>query len=164
MKPIFIRLAIMLGFMQALVSAFAEETHETVTRLTLVYADGSEKHFNLFDEPEITFDGANMVVSTPTIETTVARNQLQYYHFTKGEAVSGIEDIPTGNNSVFTFSNNVITVTGASAVNLAVYDLSGRKLIETHSVDGSATADLSNLPAGVYIAATADMSVKVVKQ
>lgn len=165
MKPILIRLAIMLGCVPAFIPALAaDQTDQEVTRLTLVYTNGTETHFNLKDMPEVTFDGINMVVKTPAVETSVPRADIKHFHFTKGEPIVGIEDAMDDTDVEFTYINNVVTVTGANVNGLTVYDLSGRMVAQVPASDGSATANLSDLQSGVYVITANGLSaIKVVK-
>lgn len=167
MKLLLVKFAALLMLVPAWFSALAADTSETeVTRLTLVFNDNTEKHFNLSECPEITFEDTQIHIKNVTIETSANRVDVKHFHFTKGSPVVAVKDIATDITLSFSYLNNIATVCAPLLKNIAVYDTLGRLCFNVAAgTDGTAVADLNSLAQGVYlIVIPGENTIKVVKK
>ncbi len=167
MKLLLVRFAALLMLVPAWFSALAADSSEAeVTRLTLVYNDNTEKHFNLSESPEITFDDTQMHIKNVAVETSADRADIKHFHFTKGSPVVAVEDITGDVTLSFTYVNNIATICAKTLKSVAVYDSLGKLCLKVPAnADGTAVVDLNNLTHGVYlIAVPGENAIKVIKQ
>lgn len=135
-------------------SAQAGDPAEEVTLLTFHFTDGHVEQFNLPDLPVITFDGEMLNVASMTLEGSYNRADIENFNFEKGKPVVGIAEAAAdfANSMTVTFvDNRTLTVSAGSLGRVIVTDLTGRTAATAAAIDGTATLDLSNLPAGVYV-------------
>ncbi|MCM1111582.1 MAG: T9SS type A sorting domain-containing protein [Clostridium sp.] len=128
--------------------------------LTVCFANGSKTSFELADEPQVTFEEANIAIRAKGVTTTYPVSDVKQFVFNETTAVAEVAD----NETRFSFlTPDCVIVSGIKpAETVAVASVDGRLVsTTTASGEGIATVQLGELPAGVYIISTA--SGKTVK-
>lgn len=148
MKPLLILVGALLMSALPWTKASAEDPEVEVTRLTLEHNDGSQSHYDLAEQPELTFDGDQLVITTPLAETKLDRASLSHFHFTRGTA--SIASV-AADDYLFRYVDNKLTIRGQGVKSMKMYDINGMAVMDQPAIDGEINADLSVLKSGVYI-------------
>lgn len=108
---------------------------------------------------QITFSGDNVVLHFDGTEETYPMDDVQI-DFTSGAGI--------GNISIFklnTFVDGQLNIAGLEAgTQVAVYDVSGKKLAHAQAEGESTLVNVDNLNSGVYILKAGNQIVKFVKR
>lgn len=163
MNFFFKRLLFAVGGLVAAITMMAVEESD-VTRLTFLFKDGTESHFNLADKPEITFDAENLLLNGTDIETTIERGAIDSYYFTQGPYVS-ITPTEAEKSFDFYYVGSIVRISGSEVKKISLYDVNGICVMEAEAVDGIASVNIESLVPGVYVisAFSGFDAVKIVK-
>lgn len=128
--------------------------------------DGATTLYKLSDEPKASFADGYVTFSTAEVSATLPVADLKKFYFSDTD--DGISSAKAG-SSVVSFEykdGRHVTVSGAAAGKVSVFDTAGRRVQADATVTESATCvDLGALPAGTYIIQAADkQSLKVTKK
>lgn len=126
--------------------------YEEVTQLSLHLTNGKTERFNLPDKPVISFDGESMQVKSNEMEASYLRTDIDYFNFEKGKVIVSVDAIDASTEMSVTYLDNTTLIVVAPGLRaLTISTISGTTVLTVAAVDGVATADLSNLPSGVYV-------------
>ena len=153
------RLSSLLGAALLTIHVFCQNT------LTIHQKDGQQFNFGFDDKPVITYTDTDLVLITTKAEVHYPLASLSKFTFTDVEdAVNSIrQDV---NLVQLDLDNYMVSITGAKAcVNVAVIDPSG-KLIVNYKTDteGSVTFSIADLPEGIYIINSENLTCKILKK
>lgn len=128
--------------------------------LVLLLRDGSQYSYLLAEKPQVTFTGGEVKVQSASLQTSVPLSEVQNFHF--ADAESGIPAL-TDNECRIAYTDGVVTVEGCEG-NISLFDLSGRLLLSSQSVDGQpVTFDLKQQTAPVFVLRAGRQSLKLMK-
>lgn len=140
-------------------SVFAQNT------LTIHQKDGQQFSFGFEDKPVITYTETDLVLKTTNTEVQYPLASLAKFTFTDVEdAVISIKD--DGNAAQFDLDNYTVSITGAKAgANVTVIGSDG-KTVGTYKTDsdGCVTFSIADLPQGLYIINSENLTCKVLKK
>ncbi len=123
--------------------------------------EGSVRQFPIDKIDKITFDGANMIVTTADGSEALPVSQIEKLCFDLeydgvGEVAADLAD---GLHTAI--SGGILSVTAGpgTAIHIAVYDTAG---MLRHAVNATATAsvDFNTMPSGIYIIKVNDKTIK----
>lgn len=149
--------ALTLAFIPAM--AFAVDDALVVT-----YKNSQTFSYVLADRPNVTFDGTQLFIKSDVFDDTHSMADIKTFTFAD---LSEISDVAADERRiVFTDAASVTLEGFAAGTAVSVSDMSGRVVISSAvAADSTATIDISQLPAGVYVIATADgKSYKILKR
>ena len=128
--------------------------------LVLTQSDGSQVEFALTDNPVITLEGGNLVVTCGDQQVSTSLEGTSYA-FT--DTPSAIEQVSNEAQPEARVTFGQVAFTGLKAgSHVAVYSLDGQQVLSvTASEEGRAAADLSALPRGIYVVKAQGKSLKV---
>lgn len=136
------------------------------TVMTIYTKDGAVYEFQLFDKPEVTFQGRNLCVHTDKNDVSIPLSDLHHYNFEMG-LNNAIKEVNSGANpDVNLNENGEITVRQLpEGTIIHVYSLDGKQVLaKTVPASGTCTFSLSVLPAGAYIVKANDITYKILKR
>ena len=108
---------------------------------------------------QITFSGDNVVLHFDGTEETYPMDDVQI-DFTSGAGIGNISTFKLN-----TFVDGQLNIAGlAAGTQVAVYDVSGKKLAQAQAEGGSTLVNVDNLNSGVYILKAGNQIVKFVKR
>lgn len=143
--------------------SIAEKASVLVVNLT----DGTNERFKIKDTPEVTMADHQIVVKSSTLESTYAFGQVSHFSFEEDKGDVGVEDIK-GSDTSFAFSfvdNSTITISATGLKWVAVYNLTGTKLMTETTDTDTVILDISNLSPGAYIIApSCHSAIKIIKR
>ncbi len=130
-------------------AGFTAANAENTAYLKLNFkAEESPVFYLVANNPSITFDADNMIVSVGEESVTYSRSNLDGFEFVS--ASSGVNDLFAADAS-WSFDGNLLQINNSEATSLKVYDVNGRQVAEATAANGALSADLSNLSHGVYL-------------
>ena len=153
------RLLFLLGAVLLAVPMFSQNT------LTIHQKDGQQFSFGLADKPVITYTETDFVLKTTKTEVQFPLATLAKFSFTDVEdAVISIKS--DGKTAMLELDNYMVSLTGAKpdvAVTLIGPD---GKVVGTYKTDadGSVTFSIADLPQGVYIIKSENLTCKILKK
>lgn len=126
--------------------------------------DKSVKEFSLASKPEVTFENGEVIVWTAETKTRVGVEirDVENFEFVNSSSVETIGE----DRIKVSFDNEILTVKGLQEGSLVgLYDISGLEIAQgAASAGGEVRLDISELPAGVYIARGKGISLKVYRR
>lgn len=126
--------------------------------------DKSVKEFSLASKPEVTFENGEVIVWTAETKTRVGVEirDVENFEFVNSSSVETIGE----DRFKVSFDNETLTVKGLQEGSLVgLYDISGLEIAQgAASAGGEVRLDISELPAGVYIARGKGISLKVYRR
>lgn len=143
------------SFVTVLVMAVAGMTASAEsTCVTLFFNDSTTALFAFPDEPVMTFDEENLIMSyNPNLSVSYPRADVDHFAFTQG-VTSAIGNVESDSDYRVDFSNpEMITVYGTDLSKAAVYNTAGVRLMEAGAKASTITLDIASLPAGIYLVA-----------
>ena len=152
------RLFIILFTMVLSVPSFSQNT------LTIHQKDGQQFSFGFEDKPVITYTDNDLVLKTTKTEVQYPLSSLAKFTFTDLEdAVISIKDDKAAQMEL---DNYVVSITGAkSGVTVSVVGSDGKTLNSYKTdTDGSVTFSIAELPEGVYIIKSENLTCKILKK
>ena len=125
---------------------------------------GESVEYKFEADPKVTFDAEDMVITTGDATVRHAIIDLENLKFTKTVGLDKVEASKAEISVAVTAS--YVSVQGLEAgARLAVYALDGRPMADAAAdASGTATVNISNLSAGIYVAAADAHSFKFVKK
>lgn len=140
---------------------------ETTRYLIFETTEGVKISIVLSENPELTFNGQTMIITTNGKVQKVEIKDIAKWHYEN--ETTGINTIESNNNTVINRTNeNEIIVEGMSATSkVQVYSIDGKKQSAqvSYSDGGRAYINLSSLPKGVYIVSiNKQQNIKIFKQ
>ena len=158
MRKILLTMALMLV---ACVTMRAQD----VQRLVVWQKSGEKVYIDLAEQPETTFAGGNLVITTST--TTVRYPISNVLRYTYEGEMTAIEtpDVKPG-EIIFRQGADQMTFDGLpEGVRLEVYSMDGKQLfVETSQKGKTTVVSLANYPAGIYIVKSGDATYKILKR
>ena len=149
----------LLGTILLAVPVFSQNT------ITINQKDGQQFSFGFADKPVITYTENDLVLKTTKTEVQYPLSSLSKITFTETE--TGVDAILDDIQSpVLTLDDYVINITGAKAgVSVSVIGSDG-KAIGTYKTDqdGGVTFSIADLPQGIYIINSENLTFKVLKK
>lgn len=114
-------------------------------------------------EPEITFSGTTMTVSSLTSSTTYKFSKVKNITYSTGEAPAGINDIIA--KAGMQLSNGIAVINGLNAKDAVNIYNAGGQLLKTLNAEtsGVVVIDASQFPEGILIIKTPGASFKINK-
>lgn len=163
MKKIFSIIAVVACVIFSSFTANAQEQTE-ITFVVVNLKDGSNESFRLLDEPAVRVENHKLKVSAPSMECEYDFDNVSHFSFEK-RIVSEVDKV-TDSAFSFTFVDNAHVVVSATDLQwVAAYNLQGLEVARIAAVGNTATVDLSDAPAGVYVIATScHPAIKIVKR
>ena len=152
------RLFILLFTVLLSVPSFSQNT------LTIHHKDGQQFSFGFDDKPVITYTDTDMVLKTTKTEVQYPLSSLAKFTFTDLEdAVISIKDDKAAQMEL---DNYVVSITGAkSGITVSVIGSDGKTLNSYKTdTDGSVTFSIAELPEGVYIIKSENLTCKILKK
>ena len=152
------RLFIILFTVVLSVPSFSQNT------LTIHQKDGQQFSFGFEDKPVITYTDNDLVLKTTKTEVQYPLSSLAKFTFTDLEdAVISIKDDKAAQMEL---ENYVVSITGAkSGVTVSVVGSDGKTLNSYKTdTDGSVTFSIAELPEGVYIINSENLTCKILKK
>lgn len=143
---------------------------EQVTLLRVNLKDGTTEHFNLPDQPTITFADAKMHVASGAMEGHYDLASLSHYDFVLGEPVTAAIGAVGADSSsadfMLTFTDNAnVTVSAASLGVVTLFDMAGHQVAKAAAHQGTAAVNIEHLAAGVYLVASdCHGAIKIIKK
>lgn len=132
-------------------------------KLVVSEKGGTTTQIEISQISEITFDGNTMVVRTPDKPLEFLTDNIEEMVFDL--TVTGVDSVAAelGDITVTTEKGIVrIDAAGDAQIALDVYDMNGSRVISLRGA-GSLTADLSDLPSGIYIIKANDKTIKFLR-
>lgn len=120
---------------------------EVATTMVLTFNDETTASFNLADQPVVTFDATDMIITAKEIESKYPRTDVKEFHFLQSE-VEGI-------------TPRTIAIEATAAT---IYNTAGQVVGTADAQAGIATVGLDQLPAGTYLIRTSNKTLKVTKR
>lgn len=153
------RLSIILCTVLLSVPLFSQNT------LTIHQKDGQQLSFGFEDKPVITYTDTDLVLKTTKTEVQYPLASVAKFTFTDVEdAVIPIKQ--DSNAAQLELDGYVVSITGAKAdINVLVIGPDGKTLgtYKTDS-DGSVTFSIADLPLGLYIINSENLTCKILKK
>lgn len=131
--------------------------------LTITQKDGQQFSFGFSDNPVVTYEGSDLILTT-------AKTVIQYpleslLNFTFTDQTTSVQTLE-GAAATVSKSENFVTIMGAkpeTAVNLIGTD--GKVLFSKKSdADGVVSFSIADLPDGIYIVKSESLNCKIVKK
>lgn len=132
--------------------------------LVVTYKDNHTFSYVLADRPTVTFDATQMFIKSDIIDDSHALADVKTFTFSD---VSAISEISADERRIVFTDASTVTLQGFTAgTKISVSDIAGRFVLTTVVAnDGTATLNISQLIAGVYVVATTDgKSYKISKR
>ena len=126
--------------------------------------NGKTYYYALKSKPTLKYIASELVIATNEGSLSLNKSDVKELNFIYMEEIpSGINDVKA--SGVITYENQILTVSGYKAQTaVSVFGTDGRLLINTVvKRDGTATANLSTLPNGIYIIQAGDDNLKITK-
>lgn len=158
MRKLFLLLSILLT------APFLARGADANDLMLLQMKDSSVKQFELASKPEVTFQGAELVIWSSQTNTRVGVSMDEVKSFEFGSS-SALGEIAKDAVKV-SFDDNSLTVSGLpEGAVLSIYDVAGHELATVKAdADGVAAADLSQFQPGVYLIRSNDISLKIYRK
>ena len=133
------------------------------TALVVHQKSGEVVYFSFSEQPKATYSGTNLVLTTT--KTTVEYPIANLLKFTFGDMADGIEDVTDAKADV-KIDNDAIIITGTKvSADVSVFNVSGVKVCTKKAdADGNAAISTSNLPNGVYVVKSNNVTFKFIKK
>lgn len=139
-----------------------------VEYLVIELVDDSQSEYALTDQPIISFKDNNIVIACRNDEISFDMQGVKNYHFKKKSIPLSIKVVPASPDKTAepSFSFSDATFSGLKpGTRIIVHSLDGKALRTfIAGADGTAKAELSGLPHGIYILRTPVKSFKVVNR
>lgn len=133
--------------------------------LTIHQKDGKQFNFGFVESPTISYTDTDIVIKTSKTEVCYPLSAIAKFKFTECE--TGVFDIEDGvKTPVLSLESNNVNITGAkSNVTVSVIGIDG-KIINTYKTDeeGCVTFSIAELPAGIYIINSENLTCKILKK
>lgn len=130
--------------------------------LVVKTGSGSTK-FALTDVTSLKFNEGKLQVFTSASETPTEFNLADIESLKFDGVTQGIQSTMNDKKFNLTFSNGILSATGLEGARTAVYDISGKRMLDISSWDGSAVS-LQNLTNGVYVIKINNQTFKFIKK
>ncbi|MCM1452015.1 MAG: T9SS type A sorting domain-containing protein [Clostridium sp.] len=146
--------------MASAVFACTFAAHADSHKLVLGHPDG-DKHINVSDIKQITFDGTQMTIATSqgNHQADVLSLSNIKFDMATSSAESISKDFEDGANIELSAGVLTVTVAGDGMAQVDVYAISGVKAASA-AATGSVTVDLNSLSTGVYIIKANNKTIK----
>ena len=144
----------------AIALAFSAQAKD---KLVVSEKGGTKTQIEISQISEITFDGNTMVVKTPDRPLEFPTDNIEEVTFDL--TVTGVEDITADlDGLIVAATGGTVRVDAApdAPLTLDVFDMTGRRVISLNGV-GSLSADMTPLPAGIYIIKANDKTIKYIR-
>lgn len=125
--------------------------------LVLETNDGKTYSYVLAEQPRITFNETDLIITAADADASFPRSDIKNFRFE--DIALDIRDVTNGKSQKMTYLNGVVTIDAAS--NVALYDISGKLLMNKKANGESVTIDLNSQPSGTYIVRSGKQSLKV---
>lgn len=125
---------------------------------------GEKVYFDLSENPRTTFEGGNLVITTPTLTVNYPVEQVQRYTYEFQQ--SDIDNINLSKIVRIRHNNDVLYLENLKPdTRIFLYTADG-KLLSSQKADSSQTITISlaNRPAGVYFVKANDVTYKMLKR
>ena len=152
-------------FLLVIISAMSALNVIGQNTLTIHQKDGQQFNFGFDDKPVITYTDNDLVLKTTKTEVQYPLASLAKFTFTDVEdAVIPVKQ--EGNVAQLELDNYTVSITGAKAgIAVTVIGFDG-KTIGTYKTDsdGSVTFSIADLPQGLYIISSENLTCKILKK
>ena len=148
------RMILLFSAVMLMSSVFAQNT------LTIYQKDGQQFSFGFEDKPVITYTDTDLVLKTT--KTEVQYPLADVIKFTFKDAETAVAPIKEGRAAQLELKNYTVSITDAKAgINVTVIGSDGKAVgsYKTDS-DGSATFSIADLPQGLYIINSENLTCK----
>lgn len=144
-------------------TAVATHAEQKAEALVIEFMSGETVSFILEEHPKLTFSGTELVITSPSYETSYPLSDLKRYTF-KFVEVSGITSVQDNADGIRQTDGTVIIDGAAPGTAITVYSSSGITAASvTADNTGRAVINTSPLPSGVYIIKYGDKTTKIRK-
>ena len=128
--------------------------------LVLTQSDGSTAEFALADNPVITLEDGNLVVTCGERQISTSLEGTSYAF---SDTSTDIREVQNDSQPQSEIAFGQVAFSGLKAGNrIVVYTIDGRQMTSVAaSADGRATIDLSALPRGIYVVKAPGKTIKV---
>ena len=133
--------------------------------LTIHQKDGQQFSFGFDEKPVISFTDTELVLKTTGTELQYALASLA--KFTFADAATGVDAVKEDlNGPIFTLQNYAVSITGSkSGINVKVISNDGKPVASYKTdEDGNVSFSISELPSGIYIINSENLTFKVLKK
>lgn len=146
----------------------AQDSGQQLETLLIVNLNiGSVEKYRLSDTPVVTFEGKEMVVTSDAASGSFTRADVSHFEVKK-DWFSGAEaaTLTPETSFSFTYTDNAnVTVAAPELKFVELFTTAGVKVARANATDGTATINLTSLPAGVYLVAPdCHKAIKIVKK
>lgn len=132
------------------------------TALVVMQKTGGSVYYSFNDNPKVMFSGENMIISTS--KSVVEYPIANLFSFSFDDMANGVLDIKS-NGANIKMTDDMLVVTGISANEVvSVYDAKGAKVSSAKAENGTISISLGNLPNGVYVVKSKNVSYKIVRK
>lgn len=129
------------------------------TALVVMQKSGGSVYYSFDDNPKAMFSGDNLIISTS--KTVMEYPIANLFSFSFDDMANGVLDIKSDGTNV-KLTDNMIVVTGlAKSEIVSIFDAKGIKVASAKSANGVASVSLRNLPIGVYMVKSKNVSYKI---
>lgn len=142
----------------------AQNDGETPNVAAIETSTGKTYYYALTSKPTLKYIASEIVIATNEGSLSLNKSEVKELNFIYMEEIpSGIHDIQA--SGVITYENQILSISGyKNQTAVSVFGTDGRLLIKTTiKRDGTATANLSTLPNGIYIIKVEDDNLKITK-
>ena len=157
MKKIFLAAALALSSLAMMAESYAHS-------LIVNKKSGETVEYKFEADPKVTFDAADMVITTGDAQVRHAIADLEKLSFTK---TVGIEQVEANKSDIrVAVTSSQVTVEGLTpGMNVSIYSIDGRAVANAVAdTQGTVQVSIDNLPAGIYVAASEAHSFKFAKK
>ena len=132
--------------------------------LTIHQKDGQKFSFGFDEKPVATFADNYLVVKTAKTEVRYEMKTLSKFTFDEGE--TGVKEISEASKADITLDEYSVLISGAKAETTVNLISSDGKLLKALKAgpEGSVSFSIADLPGGIYIVGSDDLSVKILKK
>ena len=134
--------------------------------LTFHLKDGQQFSYGLDEKPVITYVDNDLVLNTTRTEVRFPLASLSGFTFTDDE--TGVNTVKKDDSlkPVLNLDNHVISITGAKTGIKVTVTGSDGKVLGTYKTDeeGSVTFSIADLPDGIYIINSENLTCKIMKK
>ncbi len=162
-KKKFILFALLSLLPYAATSVCAQDGTGKVVCMVLAQNDGSVTAFALSDQPVVTYEGDNIVVTCGDQRLTTSLEGIDKWTFSDDAQLGIGEGQLTEPQVLISFARAEFSGLKSGAV-VGIYAIDGKAIFTKRACeDGQVSVDLGHLPGGVYIVRTPYKSYKIKK-
>lgn len=152
-----------------LLAAVSTGAAEAAPGLTILFKSQEKASFTFASKPVIAVTSEGITVtSTASNAVSYTFAEVQRFYFEDDETdIKSINEDPSAQHPVFSYANGTVSVSGLAAGEyVRVSSIAGGLLSEVKAnLGGSASVDLSDVPAGVYVISIGNgVSFKLLKK